>query len=163
MNEVASTICETICIRYLHIVNFEVASTICETICIRYLHIVNYEVASTICETICIRYLVMSSPCFITYFILLRFILLEAGIMLSKCSCNNIDYYNNLTSSAPRHIPVTVNILKFRTLAACQKGLDKQYSRRSDCFRRSSLISVFPLCCSNKHFVNFSPQNKHFI
>ena len=45
----------------------------------------------------------MSPPSFITYFILLRFILLEAGMMLSKCSCNNIDYYNNLTSSAARH------------------------------------------------------------
>ena len=28
----------------------------------------------------------------------------------------------------------TVNVLKFRTLVACQKGLDKQCRPRSDCF-----------------------------
>ena len=55
-----------------------------------------------------------------------------------------------------------VNALKFITLFACQKGLDKQFRPRSDCFMRSSLIRVFPVCYSDKHFVN-SPDNLHFI
>ena len=40
----------------------------------------------------------------------------------------------------------TINVLLFRTLLACQKGLDKQGRPRSDCFFRSSLIRVFPVC-----------------
>ena len=51
----------------------------------------------------------------------------------------------------------TVNVLKIRTLVACQKGLDKQRRPRSDCFCRSSLIWVFTVCYSDKHFVNSSP------
>ena len=39
-------------------------------------------------------------------------------------------------------IIATVNVLKFQTLVACQKGLDKQCRPRSDCFWRSSLIRV---------------------
>ena len=57
----------------------------------------------------------------------------------------------------------TVNVLKFRTLVAFQKGLDEQRRPRSDCFRRSSLIRVNPVCYSNKHFVNSRPENQHFI
>ena len=58
-----------------------------------------------------------------------------------------------------------VNVLKFQTLVACQKGKDKQGRPRSDCFCfwRSSLIRVFPVCYSYKQFVNFSPENHHFI
>ena len=43
-------------------------------------------------------------------------------------------------------IKVTVNVLKFQTLVACQKGLDKQCRPRSDCFLR-----VFPVCYSDKY------------
>ena len=57
----------------------------------------------------------------------------------------------------------TVNVLKFRTLVACQKGIDKQCRPRSDCFWRSSLIRVFSVCYSDKHFVNSSPENQLFI
>ena len=37
-------------------------------------------------------------------------------------------------------------------LVACHKGLDKQRRPKSDCFRRSSLIRVFPVCYSDKYF-----------
>ena len=57
----------------------------------------------------------------------------------------------------------TVDALKYRTLVACQKDLDEQCSTRSDYFFRSSQISVFPVCFSDKHFVNSSPGNQHFI
>ena len=46
-------------------------------------------------------------------------------------------------------------------LLACQKGLDKQYIPRSDCFFRSTLIRVFPVCYSDKHFLNSHPDNQH--
>ena len=42
-------------------------------------------------------------------------------------------------------------------------GLDKQCRTRSDCFWRCSLIRIFPLCYSDKHFVNASPENQPFI
>ena len=57
----------------------------------------------------------------------------------------------------------TVNVLIFRTLDACQNSLDKQCSPRSDCFWRSSLIRVFPVCYSDEHFVNSNPENQHFF
>ena len=50
-----------------------------------------------------------------------------------------------------------------RTLVACPKGQDKQSRPRSDCFWRSSLIRVFPICNSDKHFANSDPDNQHFI
>ena len=40
-------------------------------------------------------------------------------------------------------------------------GLDKQCKPRSDW--RSSLIRVFPVCYSDKHFMNSSPDNQNFI
>ena len=40
--------------------------------------------------------------------------------------------------------------------------LEQQCRHRSDCFWRSSLIRVFPVCYSEKHFVNSSPENQHF-
>ena len=46
-----------------------------------------------------------------------------------------------------------VNVLKFRTLVACQKGLDKQCRP----------ISGQGLPLFDKHFVNFRPDNQHFI
>ena len=49
--------------------------------------------------------------------------------------------------------PTTVNVL-------C---LDKQCRPRSDCFFRSSLISIFPAWYSDKHFVNSSHENQLFI
>ena len=59
-------------------------------------------------------------------------------------------------------ISITVNVLKFRTLVACQKGLEKQSRSRSDCFWRSQ-IRVFPVYYSVKHFVTSSPDNQYFI
>ena len=55
-----------------------------------------------------------------------------------------------------------VNVIKFWTLIASDKCLDNQCRPRSDCFFRSSLIKVFPLCYSDKHFVNSSPNNQQF-
>ena len=55
-----------------------------------------------------------------------------------------------------------VNVQKFQTGVGCQKSLDKQCRPRSDCFFRSSLIRVFPVCHSHKYFVNFSPDNQPF-
>ena len=52
---------------------------------------------------------------------------------------------------------------KILILVACQKGLDKKCRPSSDCFWRSSLIMVFPICFSVKYFVNSSPGNQHFI
>ena len=46
----------------------------------------------------------------------------------------------------------------YMSVVACHKSLDKHSRPRSDCFFRSSLISVFPVCC----FVNSSPDNKTF-
>ena len=43
-----------------------------------------------------------------------------------------------------------VNILKFQTLVACKKGLDKH-------------VRLFPVSNSDKQFVNSSPENQHFI
>ena len=65
--------------------------------------------------------------------------------------------YHNLTLLSKENVPLgIVNVLKFRTLVV-QKVIDKQ--RRP----RSSLIRVFPVCYSDKHFVNCSPDNQHFI
>ena len=49
---------------------------------------------------------------------------------------------------------------KFWTPVACQKGLDKQRRSRSDCFWRSSLIRIFPVCYSCMHFVNSTLDNQ---
>ena len=57
-------------------------------------------------------------------------------------------------------LATTVNVLKIWTLVACQKGLDKQGRPRPDCFFRSSLVWVFRVCYSDKHFVNSTPENK---
>ena len=54
-----------------------------------------------------------------------------------------------------------INVLKFLTLVSCQKGLDKQSRPRSDCFWRSSLIRVFPVCYSDMQFMKFNPDNQH--
>ena len=43
-----------------------------------------------------------------------------------------------------------------------KRGLDKQCRPRSDCFWRSSLIRVFPVCYSDQHFVNSSFDSQHF-
>ena len=58
----------------------------------------------------------------------------------------------------------TVIVLKFWLhQVPVKKCLDKQCRPRSDCFWRSSLIWVFPVCYSDKHFVNCSPEYQHFI
>ena len=53
----------------------------------------------------------------------------------------------------------------FKTLntSCLQKNLDKQHKPISDCFWRSSLIMVFPVCCSVKHFVNYSTDTKFYL
>ena len=48
-------------------------------------------------------------------------------------------------------------------LVVCQTSLDKQCRPRSDCFWRSSLIRVFPVCYSDSIFMNSCPENQHFI
>ena len=53
------------------------------------------------------------------------------------------------------------NVLKFQTLVACHKSIDKHDRPRSDW--RSSLISVFPVCYFDKQFVISSPDYQHFI
>ena len=50
----------------------------------------------------------------------------------------------------------------FQTLVACQNNLDKQHRPRSILFFWSRLIRVYPVCCSNKHAVNSSPDNIRF-
>ena len=45
----------------------------------------------------------------------------------------------------------TVDVRKFQTSVVSQKGIDKQCRPRSF---RSSLIRAFPVCYSDKHFVN---------
>ena len=62
-----------------------------------------------------------------------------------------------------RKFQITVNVLKFQALVACQKCLDKQGRPRSDCFWRSSLIRIFHVCYSDKQFVNSSHDYHHFI
>ena len=51
---------------------------------------------------------------------------------------------------------------KIWTKVSCQKGQEKQWRPWSDCFLRSSLIRVFPVCYSDKYFVNLSPEIHHF-
>ena len=58
---------------------------------------------------------------------------------------------------------LSVDVLKFQTLLACQKCLDKQCRPRSDCFCRSSLIRVLSVCYIKKHFVTSNPENQHFL
>ena len=45
----------------------------------------------------------------------------------------------------------------------CQEGLYKQARPRSDCFWRSHLIRVFPVCYSDKQFVNHALININFF
>ena len=48
--------------------------------------------------------------------------------------------------------------LKFQTLISCKQGLNKQPGPKSDCFIwRSSLIRVFPVCYSDRHFCELQP------
>ena len=53
---------------------------------------------------------------------------------------------------------VMVNVLKFLTLVAFQKGLGKQGRPRSGLGLRGSLSRVFPVCYSDTYFVNSSPD-----
>ena len=56
-----------------------------------------------------------------------------------------------------------INVLKSWKLVARQKVSDKQGRPRSDCFWRSSLIRVFPVCYSDKHFFEFQPWKPTLI
>ena len=96
-----------------------------------------------------------------------RYIQASIGILIFRgyrsclhCTMWGTEYRNSSHLTGKK---TEVNDLKFWTLVACQKGLDKQCRPRSDCFWRSSLIRVLPVCCSDKHFVNSSPYNQQFI
>ena len=69
----------------------------------------------------------------------------------------------NIPTSNLKTKLITVNVLKFWTLVTCPKGLDKQVRPRSDCFWRSRLIRVCPVCYSDKQFVNSSPDYHHLV
>ena len=79
----------------------------------------------------------------------------NSGTNVLKTIVNNL----NLVSKCSD----TVNVLKFEKLVSYNKILDKHGRPKSDCFFRSSLIRVFPVCLTEKHFVNFSPDNIHCI
>ena len=53
------------------------------------------------------------------------------------------------------------NVLKLWPPVACQIDPDKQDRPRSDCFWRSILIRVFPVCYCDMHFVSCSSDNQH--
>ena len=55
-----------------------------------------------------------------------------------------------------------VNVLKFCRLVACLNSLFKQCRPRSDCFWRSSLIRVVPVCYSQHLFCKFQPWKRTF-
>ena len=84
------------------------------------------------------------------------------GTWIFKCMlhgffvhCGSIYLINQYSADLIAWIyTVVATVLKFWTLLTCQKDHDKQC--------RSSLIRVFPVCYSDKHFVNFSTE-KHFI
>ena len=61
------------------------------------------------------------------------------------------------------YLQIYNSVHKFQTQIACQKGLDIQGRPRSDCFFRSSLIRVFPVCYSCKCFVNSSVDNQYIF
>ena len=63
----------------------------------------------------------------------------------------------NLFSTKASTVNVVIN---FKHYSWLPKDLDKQCRPRSDCFSRSSLIRVFPVCYSDKHFVNNSPNKE---
>ena len=46
------------------------------------------------------------------------------------------------------------------TIVVCHKGFNKQHRPRSDWFWRRGLIRVFPVCYSDKLFVNSSPNKQ---
>ena len=69
----------------------------------------------------------------------------------STCLCENIIYW------------VMLNVLYFKisnTYFPAKKGCAEQCRPRSNCF---ILIRDFPVCYSNKHFVNSSSKRQHFI
>ena len=48
-----------------------------------------------------------------------------------------------------------IKVLKFQTLSSCLL--------KRPTLKHHSLIKVFPVCYSDKHFVNSSPENQHFV
>ena len=67
-----------------------------------------------------------------------------------------------LTHTVPKY-RLGIDVRKFWPLVVLQKGQNKQCRPRSDCFRISSPIKVFPVRYSDKHSLNPSPDNKHLI
>ena len=51
-----------------------------------------------------------------------------------------------------------MDILTYQTLDACQKGQDNRTDPD-----QTSLIIVFPICYSTKHFVSSSPDNQRYF
>ena len=106
---------------------------------------------------------VLTLPCYIRFRLILRCVI--KGLQSNHLNHTKIIWLECLSTlrrmSTIHHNKLTVKVLKFSTLV-CQKGLDKQFRPRSDCWR-SSLIRVFPVCYSDKHFWNSRPENQHFI
>ena len=85
----------------------------------------------------------------------------RAVVYLSKC-LGKIQHFPKW-QFIPKLSATMINILKFQTLVACQKGFDKQHRPKSDCFWRSTLTTVFSVCYSDKYSAISSPENQHFI
>ena len=63
-----------------------------------------------------------------------------------------------------QHIDITANILKFPALVVCLKAKPNSADPDQTAYEEaSSLITFFPVCHSDKHFVISSLDNQHFI
>ena len=79
-----------------------------------------------------------------------------------RCVCV-LNCFNIRPKANNLHAPYCFLKLKVGTsFEHCNKP-NKQHRPRSDCFWRSSLIRVFPVCYSDKHFVNSNPDNQRLI
>ena len=62
------------------------------------------------------------------------------------------------------HLGPMVDVLKFQTLVACQKVIDKQHRPRSDCFLVKQSDQGLPCLLFSHAFCEFSPDfYQHFI
>ena len=81
-------------------------------------------------------------------------LLLLSADFFKKSFSNIIRVLNGLYTYGDQHY---VDVPKLRSLVDYQKGKDNQ------CTPRSSLIRLFLIYCYDKYFVNFSPDNQHYI
>ena len=100
--------------------------------------------------------------------ILLTFIKLLFVIKIFVWSIFEWPFYTGLTVLVIQFVPVTLSegvndwqqydkCSKILNASCLPKNLDKQHWPRSECSWRSSLIRVFPVCYSDKHFCEFQP------